>query len=318
MSLPGSNFPTLDGDWFCAYEDRADYAVGLGILASSLAVNSPDARLLVASPLDPASIYPRIPSNCIFVPWSPEVGGWNVKPELLEHLLVAGARTATWIDADIFVHGDIGKLLPEDPALLVVCEETGILESKDVAEWARRLGRAPGRIFPRQINSSIVRVCMKHLPLLNSWKEVCHSPAYQEQQARPFDERDDPFKGDQDILTALLASVEYRDVCFHQLRGGRDIADLLCAQGFSIRERLDTIRQGIPPLLHAHGYPKPWMVSPGNWMALNPYVCAVRNLASRSDWDLHWARLPDWKSAFFYHLFLGNPALAGLPFLLRR
>ena len=317
-SIPPSQFSDIQGDWFCTYEDRPEYAVTLGVLAGSFSVNYPRAQLLIASPLDPSTIYPTLPPGSHFIHWRPEIGGWNVKPELLAKALMAGARTAAWIDADIFVSRDFHRILPQSQETLVVCDEARSLTTQNTAEWARRLGRKPGRFLPRQINSAFVRVHASHQALLNAWKNVCHDPAYQAQQKRPFNERDDPFKGDQDILTGLLASEEFDRIPLFQLRAGRDIAHLLGGSGFGPHERLATIWRGQPPFLHAHGYPKPWMATSGNdWLALNPYVCAVRNLGRRLGWHLPWLQLPGGKSRLFNALSFGNPALAGLPFVLK-
>jgi len=312
-------FPPLKGDWLCSYEDRPSSAVTLGILAGSLAANCPDAQLLIASPIDPSGINPPLPSNCQFVRWQPEIGGWNVKPELMLKVLNSGARTATWIDADIFVLSDYRRNLPTAQDCMIVCEEVSHLDPKDTRDWARRLGREPGRYLPRQINSALVSCHRSHLPLLAAWQEVCHDPEYQSQQRRHFDDREDPFKGDQDILSGLLSSKDFQDIQLHQLRSGIDIAHLLGKNGFGSYDRLATIWRGIPPLLHVHGYPKPWTSNPvTEWLALNPYVCAVRNLGGRLRWHLPWTKFPGKRSQVFNTLFLGNPALAGLPLFLKR
>ena len=312
-----TTFPEFDGDWFCTFEDRPDCAVTLGILAGSIAVHSPGTRLLVATPLNLSDIRPALPPECLHVQWRPAVGGWNVKPELLENILSAGARTAAWIDADIFVYRDIRLRLPADPSVLVVAGEVDTLPSRDMQLWSRRLGREPGRVLPRQINSAFVRAGPVHLPLLRMWREVCHSPSYQEEQSKPFALRKDPFKGDQDILSGLLSSEEFRGVDYHVLRSGRDIAHLLGLRGFSLSDRLATLWRGVPPLLHAHGYPKPWAADPDDWLALNPYVCAVRDLAGRRGWEIPWVSFPGARASLFYRLSFGQPALAGLPFMLK-
>lgn len=315
MTEPQAVGLSLEGDWLCAYEDRPDCAATLSILAGSVARNCPSSNLLIASPLDLDAIAPPLPHGTRVLRWKPMVGGWNAKPELLALLLRAGARTACWVDADIFVSGDLRRRMPDDPQILVVAEEVASLPSRDTAEWAIRMGLRVGRRLQRQVNSAVVRASAAHLPLLDAWHRECSSAAYLSEQAKPFDDREDPFKGDQDVLSALLASETFAMLDFFALRSGRDIAHLLGSGGFSLKERLSSLWRGVPVLLHSHGYPKPWLCPPNEWLSVSPYVCAVRSLYKGHPSDVPWTRPATPRAAAVCSVFRDHPALCGVPFL---
>lgn len=303
---------------FETYEDRPDCLVGLKLLALSLERHAPESKLRIwsAFPSVEAKAWFAKQPNVLLVDEPLSCGvGWNVKPELLQRALAAGGAQAQWIDADIVVTADPQRLFDAvDPRALIAAEEP--LYSRAPQGSGIRtaaLGLFEARPLPRTVNSCVLRVSRDHLALLQVWCELLRSPHYLGLQRRPFDERPRGMQGDQDVLTALLASDTFADVPFHLLVEGEDIAQCIDSLGFRTPSRLRAAVFGLPPMIHALGE-KPWRGNRHLSAELSPYCAVAAQYASElPEEDLGWALRHSVPGAVLHHAFFGSASLRGLP-----
>jgi hypothetical protein len=185
-----------------------------------------------------------------------------------------------------------------------------------------------GREFHRTLNSAILRVTSAHIPLLERWRELLADAQYTYWQNRPYKERPIQFCSDQDVLNALLGSVEFAAVPVRLLRTGREIVHCGAATSYSAGERMRGLFRGIPPLVHIEAT-KPWMMFHDSLSISHPnlawrYVLLVQQLSLYRaiaatyreevglpcDWLDYWTIT----GRVFWALGLGNHAFRGLPF----
>jgi hypothetical protein len=244
----------------CCYEDRLNELIGLKLLISSLARHVPDAKVLVTYPPADASFrdwlrqFPQVTLDD-----NPALAGmgFDIKPTLLLRLLDAGHDSVVWMDSDIIVTSDFRKSWT-DPDVLVVTEERP-LRQKHVVERVEGWKLTVGRKIPA-INSCVIRARPAHRPLLEAWRRLLASPEYQSVKSVPWPERkphQSHLLGDQDVLTALLASTQFADVKLQVLQRSKDIVQHFHVLGYPPHERLLNLVSGMPPLIHSQG-PKPW------------------------------------------------------------
>jgi hypothetical protein len=304
------------------FEDREHCWVGVKFLALSLEKHVPEARVRVwgIHPTTTLGRWLRGRPNTILAPLrSLAAGGWNVKPSILLRALAEGVQHAYWIDADMLVCGALDNLLKSaKPGAIVATEEVAITtEPQGSVVRLNDLGLVPGRSLGRTVNTSFMRVSRDHIKLLNRWQELLASEGYNAAQRLSFLERPIGMRGDQDVLTALVGSDEFRGLEIHLLREGKDVAHCLLSLGFRTSDRLRTILAGMPVLVHAQG-PKPWNPKPSLATELSPYSAMARELAALVADDTSWTR-PGRRSARVLDLvFGGHPALRGLPVTLIR
>jgi hypothetical protein len=91
-----------------------------------------------------------------------------------------------------------------------------------------------------------------------------------------------------------------------------------------VRERLQSLRYGLPVVLHAQGE-KPWLRKVGDAGGLmegiesllshevSPYLAAARDLEREVEIPLPWTRPESWLGRLSFFLSCGQPGLAGLP-----
>jgi hypothetical protein len=115
----------------------------------------------------------------------------------------------------------------------------------------------PGRWLPYVINSGFVRVTQAHRALLEAWRDLLRHPAYLRAQKRHLYKRPVHMLGDQDVLTALVASEQFSQIPLMYLRRGRDIVQSVGPAGFALGERLRGLGRDLAPLVHCAGT-KPW------------------------------------------------------------
>jgi hypothetical protein len=274
---------------FCTYENRAEDLVGLKLLVLSLARAMPDARLHVPTGdiPDEALDWLRQRPNVTLHAFAPRGGFWHVKPSVIAHVLNSGANPVCWIDADIFVTRDVTDLLEAaTPDAVVVAEEpfrTQPLSPDRIAE-ALALPRAKPRGFA--VNSCVLRVSDRHMPLLEAWEEATRA------QPQAVEELG---LGDQDVLAALLETARFAPLPVRRLRSGYDIVHCWLPVDYSLGERLSTLWRGEPGLLHTQ-QAKPWRrVGPGTRGPgdRQPYLLAARALAGSLDAnDTEWRPPP--------------------------
>ena len=185
---------------------------------------------------------------------------WNVKPYALLNLFERGHADALWIDADVIITRDFqGRFADLGPDTLCVAEDA--LQSGNRLDnnppRAVSWGFAVGRSLPFAANTAILRVTRFHIPLLNRWGELLASGPYKAAQDRKTGRPGHMF-GDQDVLSALLASQEFSHIPLKFLNRGRDIVQYFTYHGYTCAERLGHLLHGLPPFIHSQ-VNKPWV-----------------------------------------------------------
>src|SRR5262249_26073640 len=120
----------------------------------------------------------------------------------------------------------------------------------------------PPDVFGQTLNTAVIRVTTEHYSLLQKWAELLGSEQYQRWQHVEWTETAMPpvhLVGDQDVLTALLASVEYSQVPVRMLNRGKAIIQYFTLKGYTTAERIRNLFTGVPAFVHSQG-PKPWWV----------------------------------------------------------
>lgn len=310
----------------CIAEDRKSHECALKLLLASLARhNAKMATVLFYPASDEAFIdwLQALNAENISIRTTPiaDASSWNVKPHALLHLLAEGFREIIWIDSDILITKNFLSAFDElDDAVLAVCEE-GLL-GQDEENRAMAWGFAVERKFPFPLNTGVMRVTQRHVPVLARWKELLDSGIYRDAQSQPMTSRPRHMFSDQDVLTALLSSDEFSDVPVKILRRGRDVIQYYEYLGFTLAERVTCMLQGMPAFIHQQGW-KPWISGtekelPGvrgkiiaAYQDQSPYtVTAIATaLTETPRWMLPRSKF----SSFVRTIGFGYPPLTGLP-----
>lgn len=302
----------------CAYEDRDIGAIGIKLLAISLAEHEPGATLHVfGSRLSPdLQRWLSEAANVVLHEGELPSSGWNVKPACLLHLLDSGLDEVVWVDTDILLTAPLSPILSGHPAeTLVVAEDFFTFCRKDAVDRARGWGLPVGRQLPRRPNSCVVRATAHHRDLLCAWQALLEREDYVAGQTRPRDERPFFMVGDQEALSALLASVDFASIPLRFLLDGRDVAHVCVGDGYLPNERVANVWRGTPPVLHSCG-PKPWYPeeAPLLYQQLNPYRMVARRYAAQLDAsEVEWLYRDSAMARGMMALFRDDPNLAGLP-----
>jgi len=313
----------------CIAEDRQSEEIAIKILILSLTNHCPEFPVELFFP----------PATDDFRSWiakfsqvqlrtTPIAGtrGWNVKPYALLMLLEEGHDEVWWIDSDIILSCDfrhsIGKL---SDSMLAITEEAKSGRYDDKSYRARAWGFEVGRILPFALNTAVIRATHLHIPLLKKWQELLESENYRNAQNLPLKQRPFHVFGDQDVLTALLASREFSEIPIKILRRGKNIIQYLGLGGFTLKERLATLIWGLPPFIHSQ-QAKPWHRGriPSKWKSMEDFLRYLRldispynYVASKYRYevygDLEWLKCHSMFGKLLSILGLGNPALTGLP-----
>jgi hypothetical protein len=245
----------------CVHEDRPQAFVGLQLTLLSLRRHCPQVPVAVSCPGATPDLlaWLRQLSLPVLVSRVGQARGWDVKPDLLLDLLADGHDDVVWIDSDILVTAALPEpLVGADPAAVVVTEEP-YWDTREPVDRAAAWGLPPGRRLPCTLNTGLLRVTPKHVPLLEAWRELLTAPSYRAAQEAPWRERPRHLMGAQGVLEALLMSRRFCDVPVVVLRRGTHIAQCHGAAGYTPVDRLRTLASGrrVPPLVHALG-DKPW------------------------------------------------------------
>ena len=313
----------------CIAEDRKSCEVSVKLLVLSLARHCPEERVELFYP--PADCAFRIwlqrcPRVCLNVESLPNARGFNVKPQALLNVLERGYDDVLWVDSDIIIARDFRSRftgLTDDT--LVAAEEAlyGAYEDTD-AMRTRAWGFPVGRNLPFATNSCIVRVTQTHRPLLNRWQELLESSIYKNAQSLVWSDRPAHLHGDQDVLTALLASSEFAAVPLRFMQRGSDIIQYFGLSGYTMRERMTHIVRGLPPFLHSQ-VSKPWLKpSPTSenglrqyftklYLDLSPYTLEAKKFRTDLAEDCSWMK-PRLRGGIMLRAAgFGYAQLAGLP-----
>ena len=252
----------------------------------------------------------------------------NVKPQALLHLMDEGHDDIVWIDSDIIVAQDISHLFHKlDPEVLVITEEAMCRARYDPDGLRARLwGFKVGRTHPFVLNTGVIRGTKSHRAFLSRWRELLESDQYTEFQHLNWRSRPSHMIGDQDVLTALLASQEYANVPLKILKRGKDIIQYFGSHGYTISERLSNVLLGAPTFIHSQGA-KPWIQDwqrrttrsvRESWemlhLDLSPYTLVARKYRENLDCDTSWMQSHSTFGSFLRGLGLWYPPLVGLPF----
>lgn len=246
--------------------------------------------------------------------------GWNVKVSILRQMLARLRGRVTWMDADIVVQSDPSALFAAlDADDLVLCEESYRGTGRGSQIRTRGIGLPMGRELGFTANSCILSVTNRHSALLEDWAGLAASPAYLEQQARPYHERPRHYVGDQDLLTALLGSRDFAAQPLRRVRSGKDIAHSMLASDYPLGQRLMSLVRGEPPLAHAQGL-KVWLHGHDDTGRKLAVQQSAYRLAAKSYSDQMGAEDRAWISGIdtgptrvLTTLFPRRPSLAGLP-----
>jgi len=308
----------------CVSENRVSDEIAVKLLILSLAEHEPTAviHLFINELSADFTAWVRNRLNVVLenVAFEQNVG-WNIKPSLLTLLVERGIASVVWIDSDVIITSSISRFFDSLPlSVLVAAPEPFFSTGQGVVARARDWHLDAVRDFPHGISSSILRVTPLHLPLLRKWQEMLTDPVYRQAQKMPFSKRPAGMAGDQDVLVALLSSIEFATLEIRSLILGTDIAQCFFADGFGPLERLRNIDR-LPPFVHAQG-PKPWRqdIPQEVHLELSPYRYAAenyRNVLTPS--EINWLASRS-RSANFYHtIALGDASLAGLiPAIVKR
>ncbi|WP_375401961.1 hypothetical protein [uncultured Sphingomonas sp.] len=311
----------------CIAENRKDCEPGLRLLLASLAHHWPDQSMHVFYPdpdgafLEWVANYPLVELNAL--PIDGDWDGYNIKPTLLAALIDQGYDAVTWIDADIsFARSPEPRLMRTTLAEVIICEEAMIDTHGSFGETrTKQWGLDVGRSLPFAFNSCVLGVTREHRELLSAWQALLRSSEYRAAQRLDFSARPIHLMGDQEVLTALLASMRFAGIPIRVLRRGRDVIQYLGTVGYTMRERALHLVGGLPPIIHSQGY-KPWWPSTepkthydrilNLYKMLTPY----RLIARQYQDDLvetQWLKPPTLLSRLIYLGAFGRPTLIGLP-----
>ncbi len=314
----------------CIAEDRASFEVPVKLLLLSLARHCRDLQVKLFYPAASEAFgvwIAGLPQVDLITSPIPGAQGWNVKPQAILSLLESGHDDVLWIDSDIIVTRDFLKefeILGE--RTMVATEEALWGNYSDADAWrARRWGMSVGREFPFTINTAVLRMTRSHIPLLREWQRLLESEPYQNAQRLGPDQRPQHMFGDQDVLTAVLASKEFSDIDVKFFRRGADIIQYFGLSGYTCAERLRNLVRGPPKFIHSQVF-KPWVkfrrrhaientrdFLDSLYLDLSPYTLAATKYAHELTEPCPWMRPQSRLGAFLRAIGLWYAPLVGLP-----
>jgi hypothetical protein len=285
------------------YEDRLYQLPGLKVLLLSLSRYCPSWPVRLRFPGATESLrnwLRRCPQVELIDEKLDISGSYNVKPAILLDALATGARSCLWLDTDVLVNGNLDFLLSVDVQTIVVTQDPW--EYADGSTHRSRTWELnAGRSLPGPLNTAAVQVTPAHRDLLLTWQQLLGTARYLAEQAKDVHIRNGNMLGDQDVLSALLASEKFASIPVLRLRHGIEILQHHGAAAYALQHRWHNITHGMPPLLHAMGSVKPWRMPPQPspflaprdyyervYLELSPYVHFARayeaELEENGDW----------------------------------
>lgn len=322
----------------CIYEDRPKYLIGVKLTVLSLARHCPDLPVIISCPQPPATFRRWVedqPNAKLLAEDNLAEVGWNVKPTILLRHLNEGHPEVIWIDSDIIVNRDFRSSLQNlNDDTLVATQEDYWGQYQGGTHRTVAWGLKPSRTFPTTINTGIVRVTPHHVELLKAWQAMLNDSTYIQVQRQPYYQRPLHMLSDQEVLTALLGSVEFSYVSVEMLKRGIDIAQCYRPAGYTPTERLQVLLKGqVPALIHSMG-PKPWEMAASVaaiWssdaplkkrlrqyydrihLELSPYTSTARQYREQIGEDAPWMDVQTTTSRLLAALSAGDPTLQGFP-----
>ena len=314
----------------CVVEDREACEPSLKLLLASLGLHCPGMAINLFYPvaneefLRWLSAYPQVRLQ---VSRLKNGYGWNVKPQAIMQLLDAGFDEVIWIDSDVLVTRDIRPLFHAlDSAVFVATEHTLAPERHDgTGLRAQSWQLSVGRILPAALNSAVLRVTRQHYGLMERWWELLQSDAYQSCQQKEWQKRPIHMLGDQDVLTALLTSVEFAQIPLKTLRRGKHIIQFDGVWGYTTAERTRNLLGDGPTFIHSCAG-KPWMARWDSerlnhlreylkmvYLDVSPYTLSSVRFSEGLGCDTSWMCAHYKLSSILRSLAMQHPALTGLP-----
>lgn len=286
----------------CLYEDRPNQVAGLKILLLSLERYCPTwpVRLTFPGIADSFRTWlKRVPQVTLTEEQFPTSGSYNVKPAVLLQGL-ARAESCLWLDTDVFVNGSL-DFIEAIPADTIVVTQDPWEYPDGSTHRCGTWGLVSGRSLPGPLNSAAVRVTRQHTDLLLAWQRIVSTESYLAEQAKPIPERNQHMLGDQDAVSALLASEQFASIPVRRLMHATEILQHHGAGAYGPMERWSNLIHGMPPLIHAMGTVKPWKMAdrPGllssprdyyerTYLELSPYVHSARQYRSKLEEEDGW------------------------------
>jgi hypothetical protein len=310
----------------CLYEDRPQQVPGLKLLILSLHRYCPSWPVRVRFPgirEDLRSWLSSYPNVLVLDERLPVSGSYDVKPSvLLDGLSVS--TDCLWLDTDILVNGSLNFLSRDAPEVVVVSQdpwEYALGSTNRCAAWDLPVGRN----LDGPLNSAVVRVSIQHETLLHAWQNILLKKAYLREQEKPAKDRDHHMLSDQDALSALLASADFKDIAVRRLSHGSEILQHHGAGAYGLRQRWQNLTDGLPPLLHAMGSVKPWQATSHprfltnprdyyerNYLELSPYLHVAREYRSLIGDETSWMDIQTLTGKLGSLTALNHPSLKGL------
>ena len=300
----------------CLFEDRWDCALGVRLLVLSAQTHEPAwqfhafLRNFEQGELDWLSSQPNV---IVRAEIPTDQKGWNVKPSLLRQLLTETNDAVIWCDSDIILTSPITPILDSiNSEMFIATEEYGWGRTKGSSIRTTGWGFEDARPLRVTVNSCFMRMNASHLALLQAWEDCLARTDYREAQTAPWDQRPTYFVGDQDALTALLASPEFANVPLYLLRSGMEIAQCFEEDGYTVQDRLfNAIKRRVPQLVHAQGG-KPWLIGKrANFQQLSPYGPIASPHLKRASLPQAWASPDDLLCRLMDLVTFGSPNLRG-------
>jgi hypothetical protein len=174
------------------------------------------------------------------------------------------------------------------------------------------------------LNTAVVRVTRHHEALLRAWQSLLLTEPYLQEQTKPAIQRNQHMLGDQDAISALLASQEFSSIPVRRLIHSTEILQHHGAGAYGPAQRWLNLLYGMPPLIHAMGTVKPWKMpdrpsllhSPRDYyertyLELSPYVHGAREFRSALDEDAGWLDIHTFYGMTGTLMAFNRPALKG-------
>jgi hypothetical protein len=309
----------------CIHENRRSEEPGLRLLICSLAQHCPDVGVALFTS-DLSDGFLEWASRKVNIVHHGEALDrelyWSVKHAILKYCITdLGFSEVVWLDSDIFVTQDLKKLFSHHaPGSISITQETrwGITPHDDNALRCRLWGFEPGRFHPFALNTCVIRVSRDHLDLLKRWQELNESAEYKNASNLPFGERLPHVRGDQELLTALLASKEFSHIPIDYMELGQDIVHCFGLKAFSLSDRFTWMTKGKPTFIHAQRN-KPWDPDDAGKPALQKYYESILpnyvlapSILERCGEKADWTQQRSGFSAAAQALGFGYPPLIGI------
>ena len=309
----------------CLYEDRREQLPGLKLAILSLSrYNSawPIRLRFPGASSEFRSWLERFPNLSLIDEKIAGAGSYNVKPSVL----LDGLRNSDeclWLDTDVIVNASLGLVQDDSPETVTVAQDPWEYASGSTHR-CRSWGLEPGRDLSGPLNTAVLRVSSRHGELLSAWRDILADEDYLREQRKPAKERNQHLLGDQDALSALLASTRFQSIPVHLLRHSREILQHHGAGAYGLKHRWQNLRADLPPLIHAMGTVKPWkapdhpnFVSQSRdyyeriYLELSPYVHVARQYQASLEEETGWMDVQTIAGKLDSWIALGHPCLKG-------